>query len=91
MRDLPIPGSPTTSTRVTLPAHALASAVRSASISSLRPTSGRFAARSSRDAPRSGGPSDHACTGLALPLTMNGSSSVDTNRVDERSSTDSVA
>ena len=44
------------------------SAARSASISSLRPISGRFAAVVAATHPL-GGPSDHACTGLALPLT----------------------
>ena len=65
-------------------------AARSMRISSIRPARANSSAAVCLGRP-SGMPTDHACTGLALPLTMKGSSSTVSNRVADRSSTASLA
>ena len=89
IRDLPIPGSPTSSTTRPRRRVADSSASDSARISCSRPIRGGASRRPSRR--RSGAPSSKARTGLALPFTVNGGSSWVSNRVRDRASAASVA
>ena len=83
-RDLPIPGSPTSSTSVPKPMRTGATDAPRTARSRSRSTKGsssvrRRSFRLSAGAARSS-PSTNACTGSALPLSDSGSSSVDVER-----------
>ena len=74
-RLLPMPASPVISTSLPRPFCASSSAPRSIASSGRRPTSGKWTATAWCSRPVTGGPTDQACTGFALPFALNGSSS----------------
>ncbi|CAA9517419.1 MAG: hypothetical protein AVDCRST_MAG13-3166, partial [uncultured Solirubrobacteraceae bacterium] len=82
--------SPEISTRRPIPRRAASRASRSTASSASRPTSGKRTATPSRARLPIAGPTDQACTGSFLPLTVNGSSFVAAKRVAERSSAPDV-
>ena len=88
---MPMPGSPTSSTRCPTPLRAAASSGRSVPSSASRPTMGRRSVWVRSCAPSCTGPRKDACTGAAFPFTKKGSSSVRANVVRECDSTSGEA